>query len=207
MRRLFVFLILIINIIVTVSVYGRSSHLDEKKSSYFTTNYYAVSVFNDFKGFLEWKNDFLHYYKQRYKKVTLKNFDHLIYKLKHKINNEILSYKRDPQEAKYYDSVLIPVILIKEENQKYNHFQIYYNGILLSPTQIEIVGEINIYFYNQPTNSKQSLTTLKTYNLVLYTFSDFISHQKVIVSVKNEPNKSHIFYVENRILQKDFFSK
>ncbi|MDH4129677.1 MAG: hypothetical protein OEV44_13030 [Spirochaetota bacterium] len=200
MRRRFVFFLIFQLFVLAIEL--NAWNLKEKKLNYISSNYFAISVFRNIKGIIEWKNDFLELYKKQYNKIIFRNFDDSILKLKGKIDYLIKSYKRDPEKSKYFNSIIIPVIRIKGEEQ--SNFQIYCNGVLLIPSYSENVGEINVYLSENKTSSN-NIKTFQSYTLILYTFSDYISNQKVVLSTKNERDIAHTFNIGQGILIKDLF--
>jgi len=199
-RRRFVFFLIFQLFVLAIEL--NAWNLKEKKLNYISSNYFAISVFRNIKGIIEWKNDFLELYKKQYNKIIFRNFDDSILKLKGKIDYLIKSYKRDPEKSKYFNSIIIPVIRIKGEEQ--SNFQIYCNGVLLIPSYSENVGEINVYLSENKTSSN-NIKTFQSYTLILYTFSDYISNQKVVLSTKNERDIAHTFNIGQGILIKDLF--
>lgn len=200
MRRRFVFFLIFQLFVLAIEL--NAWNLKEKKLNYISSNYFAISVFRNIKGIIEWKNDFLELYKKQYNKIIFRNFDDSILKLKGKIDYLIKSYKRDPEKSKYFNSIIIPVIRIKGEEQ--SNFQIYCNGVLLIPSYSENVGEINVYLSENKTSSN-NIKTFQSYTLILYTFSDYISNQKVVLSTRNERDIAHTFNIGQGILIKDLF--
>ncbi|GMT49611.1 MAG: hypothetical protein IEMM0008_1150 [bacterium] len=173
------------------------------KTNYISSNYFSVSVFRNFRGFVDWKRDFLKFHEQRYGKVSLKNYDTIVFRLKEIIADQIEGYKRNPVDAKHFDRVVIPAIFINRWDHPEDKLQVYCNGKILEPKGKEIIGDIRVHLYSHGSASERPSKSFLTFKLVLFTFSNVIANQNVVLSLKNDHDFDRSFNVGEGLIVKD----
>ncbi len=172
-------------------------------ANYISSNYFSISIFRNFKGFIDWKRDFLKFHDQRYGRVNLKNYDTVVLRLKEIIEDQIEGYKKNPVAAKQFDRVVIPAIFINRRDHPENRLRVYCNGRILEPMGKEHIGEIRVHFYSHGSASERPSKSFLTFKLVLFTFSDAIANQNIVLSLKNEGDFDRSFNVGEGLIVKD----
>lgn len=176
----FLTLILLINLIL---VYKGNSQTG--RYNYVSSNYFSFTIFKNYKGFSDWKKDFLNYQHKVYEKVKVRNFNETVFKLKGRIKRLTDAYLKNREAAYHYHAVKIPVLLLSDGREMHKHLELYHNGKIVKPLSYTFIGEIEVNF-SQSKGKYIQVSSKQKYRLYIFTFDDQIANKQVIFSINNQ---------------------
>lgn len=170
--------------------------------NYVSSNYFSFTVFRNYQGFYDWKQDFLRYQNRIYEKVKIRNYNQSLTRLKNRVKNLTEAYLKNKEAVYQYNSVKIPVLILEDGRELHKNLKIYYNGKIIKPKSYLFLGNIEVHS-TQNSGRHIQISSTKQYHLYLYTFNDKIANKSVVFSIDGQTGMKQRVQLNDGFLPKD----